>query len=99
MYTLKDLLDPNNPLGERYTDYCGLYLVAYDTEPSDYNFRNFMTSTAAEQQIQIQLVKAAIDDTVMLQLECMGIDLPGWMMAGAPDALTHQRWVESGLMM
>ena len=99
MYTLNDLLDSNNPLGERFNDYCMLYLIAYEVEVSEHNFRKFMTSDESEQNIQIQLVKAAIDDTVMLQLECMGIELPSWMMAGAPDALTHQRWVETGLMM
>lgn len=98
MYTLRDLLDPNNPLGERYNDYHGLYMVAYDIEPSNYNFESFMAGDEQQQLIQIRAVRAAIDDTVMLLLESLRVDMPEWMMNGAPDPATFQRWVETGLL-
>ena len=98
MYTLKDLLDPNNPVGDRYNDYAQLVMVAYDLEPSTQQFQRFMECTEAEQNILIRLVADAIDQNVLLQLECMGLNVPEWMMAGAPNAETHERWMVAGLL-
>lgn len=98
MYTLRDMIDPNNPGGGRYNDYHALFMLAYDIEPSTDQFQRFMNSTESEQLTMISLVKHAVDDNVSLMLECLAAGVPEWMMAGAPDAQTHERWWMNGLL-
>lgn len=96
MQRLKELLDHTNPLSIRFGDYCMLHQLAYDYEPAPAQQDRFLNQTEAEQLVSLRLLASAASDTVMLTLECLGLDMPTWMTDAAPDALTHQRWIESG---
>jgi hypothetical protein len=81
---------------QRLLDYVNLYRLAYETEPSMYQLDGFSRRDTESQLITLRLLADATTDTIWLQLQCLGLGTPEWMMAGAPDPSTHQRWYEAG---
>lgn len=81
---------------QRLLDYVNLYRLAYETEPSMYQLDGFSRRDAESQLITLRLLADATTDTIWLQLQCLGLGLPEWMISAAPDQLTHQRWIQTG---
>jgi hypothetical protein len=98
MGTLADFLDPNNPFGDRYGEYAILFQEAYDQEPTTTRFLDFLDMTPAEQQTAISSLTETLTSAVMIRLTGLTSDVPEWMMAGAPDSDTYQRWLRADLI-
>lgn len=84
--------------GDALGDYRLLHELAYDVRPSSGQIQKFRESDRERQHISLHMLATTVEDTVILQLQCLGLGTPEWMMAGAPDQLTFDRWLNSGLL-
>lgn len=96
--TLQEFLDPTNPAADEFGEYCMLFELAYDTEPGTHCLPRFLNQTPEERMTGRRLLAATVEDNVILQLQCLGLGTPEWMMAGAPDQVTFDRWLTAGLL-
>lgn len=99
MYNMRDLMNPESRINQQLRDYRVLYQLAYDIPASiDQEDRVLLNYGDDQREIVLTVLKEMTNDNVILMLECMGLDIPEWMMAGAPNAETHERWLNAGLL-
>ncbi len=80
------------------SDYQSLYELAYDVVPSSGQIKRFRQLDTERQAITLHMLATALEDTVILQLQCLGLNVPDWMMGAAPDSDTFDRWYVRGLL-
>jgi hypothetical protein len=79
-------------------DYRLLHELAYDYRPSKVQVNRFRNTDTERQHISLHMLATTVEDTVILQLQCLGLGTPEWMMSGAPDSATFERWLAAGLL-
>jgi hypothetical protein len=84
--------------GNALGDYRLLHELAYDVQPSTGQLKKFQLRDRESQHTSLHLLATTVEDNVILQLQCLGMGTPEWMMAGAPDPLTFDRWLTAGLL-
>ena len=67
------------------SDYCSLYELAYDVVPSTKQIQRFRQLDTERQAVTLHMLATALEDTVILQLQCLGLGTPEWMIGAAPD--------------
>lgn len=99
MYNMRDLMNPASRISQQLRDYRYLYKLAYGIPATeDQEDRILLNYDDEHRQGVLDRLVQMINDTFLLRLECLGLDMPDWQLAGAPDATTHQRWIAAGLL-
>ncbi len=79
-------------------EYRMLHELAYDVEPNTDQLARFTSNDSESQYVSLHLLATTVEDNIILQLQCLGLGTPEWMMAGAPDQATFDRWLAAGLL-